>query len=47
MIDTRSVIKMKMTEMLQIALDLAGLETMPEDSGVVFDNGKDIKKVLA
>lgn len=38
---------MKMQEMLQIAMDLAGLESMPEDSGTVFDNGKDIKKVLA
>ena len=38
---------MKMSEMLQIALDLAGLEAMPEDSGVVYDNGKDIQKVLA
>lgn len=38
---------MKMKEMLQIALDLAGLESMPEDSGCVFDNEKDIQKVLA
>lgn len=38
---------MKMSEMLQIALDLAGLEAMPEDSGVIYDNGKDIQKVLA
>lgn len=38
---------MKMKEMLQIALDLAGLEAMPEDSGCVFDNEKDITKVLA
>lgn len=38
---------MKMKEMLQIALDLAGLEEMPEDSGCVYDNGKEITKVLA
>ena len=38
---------MKMSEMLQIALDLAGLEAMPEDSGVVYDNGQYIQKVLA
>lgn len=38
---------MKMKEMLQIALDLAGLEEMCEDSGAVYDNGKDIKRVLA
>ncbi len=38
---------MKMKEMLEIALNLCGLEEMPEDSGVVFDNGKDITKVLA
>ena len=28
---------MKMKEMLQIAMDLAGLDEMPEDSGCVFD----------
>lgn len=38
---------MKMQEMLKIALDLAGLDAMPEDSGEVFDNGKEITKVLA
>lgn len=38
---------MKMKEMLQIAMDLAGLDEMPEDSGCVFDNEKDIQKVLA
>ena len=38
---------MKMKDMLQIALDLAKLDQMPEDSGCVFDNGKDIKRVLA
>lgn len=38
---------MKMKEMLQIALDLCGLEEMPEDSGVVYDNEKEITKVLA
>lgn len=34
-------------EMYQIVLDLVGLETMPEDSGIVYDNGKEVKKVLA
>ena len=38
---------MKMKEMLEIALKLADLEEMCEDSGEVFDNGKDIKRVLA
>lgn len=38
---------MTMKEMLQVALDLNNLDTMPEDSGTIYDNGKDIKKVLA
>ncbi len=38
---------MKITEMCQIVLELAGLETMSEDSGVIHDNGKDVKRVLA
>lgn len=38
---------MTVKEMYQIVLDLVGLETMPEDSGIVFDNEKDVKKVLA
>ncbi len=38
---------MKLQEMLKIALDLCGLQDMPEDSGCVYDNGKDIHKVLA
>lgn len=31
---------MKVSEMYQSVLDLVGLETMPEDSGIVYDNGK-------
>ena len=38
---------MTVKEMYQMVLDLVGLEQMPEDSGIVFDNGKDVKKVLA
>ena len=38
---------LKVSEMYQSVLDLVGLETMPEDSGIVYDNGKDVKKVLA
>lgn len=38
---------MTVKEMYQMVLDLVGLEQMPEDSGIVFDNGKDIKKILA
>ena len=38
---------MTVKEMYQIVLDLVGLEEMPEDSGIVFDNGKEVKKVLA
>lgn len=38
---------MKVNDMLQVALDLTGLEKMSEDSGAVYDNGNEIKKVLA
>ena len=38
---------MTVKEMYQIVLDLVGLEEMPEDSGIVFDNGKEVKRVLA
>lgn len=38
---------MKVSEMQQMVLDLVGLEAMPEDSGVIHDNGKEVKKVLA
>lgn len=38
---------MKVTEMNQVVLELAGLEVMSEDSGVVYDNGKEVKRVLA
>ena len=38
---------MTVKEMYQMVLDLVGLEEMPEDSGIVFDNGKEVKRVLA
>ena len=38
---------MTVKEMYQIVLDLVGLDFMPEDSGIVYDNGKEVKKVLA
>ena len=38
---------MTIKEMNQMVLELVGLETMSEDSGIVFDNGKEIKRVLA
>ena len=38
---------MKVKDMYQIVMDLVGLEYMPEDSGIVYDNGKDVKRVLA
>ena len=38
---------MTVKEMYQAVLDLVGLEFMPEDSGIVYDNGKEVKKVLA
>ena len=30
-----------------MVLDLVGIEEMPEDSGIVYDNGKEVKRVLA
>lgn len=38
---------MTVKEMYQMVLDLVGIEEMPEDSGIVFDNGKEVKRVLA
>ena len=38
---------MTVKEMYQIVLDLVGLEQMPEDSGIIFDNGREVKKILA
>jgi len=38
---------MTVKEMYQMVLDLVGLEQMPEDSGIVFDNEKEVKRVLA
>jgi len=38
---------MTVKEMYQIVLDLVGLEQMPEDSGIVYDNEKEVKKILA
>lgn len=38
---------MTVQEMYQTVLDLVGLDFMPEDSGIVYDNGKEVKKVLA
>ena len=38
---------MTVKEMCQIVLDLVGLDFMPEDSGIVYDNGKDVKRILA
>ena len=38
---------MTVKEMYQTVLDLVGLEAMPEDSGIVYDNGKEVKRVLA
>ena len=38
---------MKVKEMHQIVMDLVGLEFMPEDSGIVFDNEKEVKRILA
>ena len=34
---------MKVKEMHQMVMDLVGLEFMPEDSGIVFDNEKEVK----
>ena len=33
---------MKVKEMHQIVMDLVGLEFMPEDSGIVYDNEKEV-----
>ena len=38
---------MTVKEMYQIVMDLVGLDFMPEDSGIVYDNEKDVKRVLA
>ena len=38
---------MTVKEMYDIVMELVGLEFMPEDSGIVYDNGKEVKKVLA
>ena len=38
---------MTVKEMYQVVLDLVGLDFMPEDSGIVYDNEKEVKKVLA
>ena len=38
---------MLVKDMYQMVLDLVGLEQMPEDSGIVYDNGKDVKRILA
>ena len=38
---------MTISEMYQSVLELVGLEAMPEDSGIVYDNGKEVKKILA
>ena len=38
---------MTVKEMYQMVLDLVGLEKMPEDSGIVYDNEKEVKRILA
>ena len=38
---------MKAQEMAAVAMRLAQIDKMSEDSGIIFDNGKDIKRVLA
>ena len=38
---------MKVKEMHQMVLDLVGLDFLPEDCGIVFDNEKEVKKILA
>ena len=38
---------MTVKEMYQMVLDLVGIKEMPEDSGIVYDNGKEVKRVLA
>ena len=38
---------MTVIEMYQMVMDLVGLDFMPEDSGIVYDNEKEVKRVLA
>lgn len=38
---------MTVKEMYQMVLDMIGLDSMPEDSGIVYDNGKEVNKILA
>jgi len=38
---------MTVKEMYQMVMDLVGLEEMPEDSGIVYDNEKEVKRILA
>ena len=38
---------MKAVDLEKRVLELVGLDFMPEDSGIVYDNGKEIKRVLA
>lgn len=38
---------MTVKEMYQMVMDLVGLDFMPEDSGIVYDNEKEVKRVLA
>ena len=38
---------MTVQEMHQMVLEISGLEEMSEDSGIVYDNGKEVKRVLA
>ena len=38
---------MTVKEMYDIVMELVGLTEMPEDSGIVYDNGKEVKRVLA
>lgn len=44
---SKEIKRMTVQEMYQVVMDLVGLEFMPEDSGIVYDNGKEVKKVLA
>lgn len=38
---------MTVKEMYQMVMEQVGLEFMPEDSGIIFDNEKEVKRVLA
>ena len=38
---------MKAQDMAAVAMKLAQITEMSEDSGIIFDNGKEIKRVLA